>query len=95
MHQFTPTTGFVGIGDFFVCNCGIPLVKRTGLHEYEWVKFHNGQRVAIKTQFDGEIMRIKCQKCGRGLNYIQLKESISIGDNVRVANTPASDRIEE
>ena len=95
MRNFTPTKGFVNIGEFFVCNCGIPLVKRTGLHEYEWIKFHNNQRVAMRTQFEGGIMRIKCPKCGRGLNYIQLKETIGVVDKLSVAKNPARDSIKE
>jgi len=94
MTEFIPTTGFVNIGDFFVCNCRVPLAKRTGLHEYQLIKFHSGKKVTITTQFDGGIFRVKCETCGRGFNYIQLRESISIVDKVRVVNTPASDRIE-
>ncbi len=93
MHQFTPTTGFVNIGEFFVCNCRVPLAKRTGLHEYQLIKFHSGKKVTITTQFDGGIFRVKCETCSRGFNYVQLKESISIGDKVSVVNTPASGKI--
>lgn len=89
MSHFIPTTGFVNIGEFFVCNCGTPLAKRTGLHEYELIKFHDGQKTVIKTQFEGGMMRIKCKKCSRGFVYIQLKESISVVDKVEVVDRSA------
>lgn len=95
MSNFTPTTGFVNIGEFFVCNCRVPLVKRTGLHEYEIVRYHGGQRVIMKSQFEGGVTKIKCKICGRGFNYIQLKETIGVVDNLRVVSTPARDIIKE
>ena len=97
MTHFTPTTGFVNIGEFFVCNCSIPLAKRTGLHEYEVIRYHNGKRTAVTQRFDGEgyVFGMKCQTCGRGFNYIIVKETIGIVDKVRVVNTPSSDIIKE
>ncbi len=95
MTNFIPTTGFVDIGELFVCNCNIPLAKRTGLHEYELIKFHNGQRVTINTQFEGGMTRIKCKKCGRGFVYIQVKESIGLVDKVVVASKPNGDTLKE
>ena len=86
MAHFIPTTGFVDIGEFFVCNCGIPLAKRTGLHEYEIIRYHDGKRTAVTTQFDS-MFRVKCKTCNRGFNYIILKETIGIVDSVVVSKS--------
>ena len=80
--KFVPTTGPVRVGGFFVCNCGIPLSKRTE-KGYELLKYHNGQPIKIKTEFDG-MMRVKCEKCGRGFAHIKMRESIGVSEKSRV-----------
>ena len=89
MADFVPTRGFVKIGEFFVCDCGIPLAKRTGIHEYEIIRYHNGKQTKMKTEFDG-MFHVKCETCNRGFAYLIVKEEIKLVDNVKVVAEPES-----
>lgn len=82
--KFTPTTGYVSEGEFFVCNCGIPLAKNLGHGRYEIMKRQNGQVAKITTQTINGMMKVKCDTCGRGFNYINIQESIGITDSVEI-----------
>lgn len=68
--RFAPTTGYVKVGEYFVCDCRIPLSKRTE-KGYELLKYHHGKPIKIKTEFDG-MMRVICEKCGRGFAHLKL-----------------------
>ena len=83
MSKLKPTTGPVNIGELFVCNCGIPLAKRTGIREYELVKIHNKERVPIKIEI-GDMVKISCEICGRGFAFLRIVENISVNDSVKV-----------
>ena len=74
--KFTPTTGYVKVGEMFVCNCGVPLAKHTE-NGYELLKYSRGQPVKIKVEF-GAMLRVKCEKCGRGFAHLRIQDSFSI-----------------
>lgn len=80
--KFEPTTGMVNVGEYFVCNCSIPLAKCLE-DGYELLKYHNGKPIKIKVTYDSMI-RVKCEVCGRGFAIINLEERLSIKDSVSV-----------
>ena len=72
----TPTTGFVNVGEFFVCNCGVRLAKCVAPGVYETLKKDAGQSITITSQAVGGMVKIKCGKCGRGFNCLNIQENI-------------------
>lgn len=88
MAKMTPTTGFVHVGELFVCNCGIPLARNMGGKGYELIRFHDGKQVKIQMQF-GDFLKVKCPTCGRGFNHHVIHETIGMSDSVSVSKTPA------
>lgn len=94
MKKFTPTTGYVPIGEFFVCNCGVPLAKRMP-SGYELMKRDQGQVVKVTTQVTNGTIKIKCEKCGRGLNTIDARDSIGLTDSVSLDSENKRDKMKE
>lgn len=82
--KFTPTTGYVKVGEMFVCNCGIPLAKHTE-KGYELIKYSRGQSVKIKVEF-GSMIQMKCEKCGRGFACLRIKDSSISKDSVPIVS---------
>ena len=68
--NFSPTAGFVKVGEFFVCNCGLRIAKKTR-EGYQFAKNQRGQSIKIRMEFD-HTGKIKCEKCDRGFNCIKL-----------------------
>lgn len=81
-----PTTDFVPIGGFFVCNCGIPLAKKTGPHSYEMMKFHAGKKILIEEDITNGIVR--CPVCKRGFGHVTVAERLSTADQVSISGKP-------
>ena len=81
-----PTTGPVPIGGFFVCNCGIPLAKKTGPHSYEMMKFYAGQKIIFEQDVIQGVTR--CPTCGRGFGHITAAETISTTDDASLSGKP-------
>ena len=81
-----PTTGFVNIGEIFVCKCGIPLAKKTGPHSYEMMKFHAGKKVLIEQDIPNGMVR--CPICKRGFAHITVTERLSTADRVSISGKP-------
>ena len=75
---YQPTTGFVNVGEFFVCNCGVRLVKCTAPGVYESLKKDNGRTSTVTCQAIGGTVKIKCNKCERGMDYIHIQEELKI-----------------
>ena len=75
---YQPTKGFVNVGEFFVCDCGIRLAKCVASGVYESLKKDGGQSSTITSQAVGGIVRIKCNKCGRGLNHINVQDELKM-----------------
>lgn len=86
MSTLQPTTGPVPIGGLFVCNCGIPLAKKTGPHSYELMKFHAGRKVVIEQDIPNGVTR--CPICGRGFGHITVAETISTTDSTSLSGKP-------
>ena len=82
-----PTTGFVSIGGLFVCNCGIPLAKKTGPHSYEMMKFHAGKKVLIEQDISNGMVR--CPVCKRGFAHVTVSEHLSTTDRASVSGQPS------
>lgn len=80
--KFKPTTGMVNPGEYFVCNCGVPLAKcfEDG---YEILKYHQGKPIKMKITY-GSMIRVKCEVCGRGFAILNLYENISIKDSISI-----------
>jgi hypothetical protein len=83
MSKLTPTTGFVKPGEIFVCNCGIPLARKTLKGGYDLVKFYNGKQVSIEIKFDG-MLEVHCPVCRRGFAHLIVRESTSMNDSVKI-----------
>lgn len=83
--RFKPTTNIVNIGEYFVCNCSVPLAKCTE-EGYELLKYHNGKPIKVKITFDS-MLRVKCEICGRGFAIINVSESMSIKDSVSISSS--------
>jgi len=73
----TPTTGYVHPGELFVCNCGIPLARKTKDQGYELLKLHNGKSIKIQVTF-GSMIQVKCPVCGRGFAHLRVSDSIQV-----------------
>ena len=87
MPKLKPTTGYVDIGELFVCNCGIPIARRTGAHHYDLIRFHDGRKTSVNLEISNG--RIGCEVCGRGFAYITVTENIPMTDWVNIQITPA------
>jgi len=73
MEKLAPTTGkALPVGNLFVCDCGIPLARRTGVREFEIIKFHRGQRSVVKTEFFDGSFDVACPACGRGFQFVHV-----------------------
>ena len=81
-HQ--PTTGYVKVGDFFVCNCRVRLAKHISSGMYEILRRDNGQSITLSCQAVGGIIKVKCNKCGRGFNYISVRDTMGFVDRIAV-----------
>jgi len=81
--KFKPTTGFVDIGEYFVCNCGVPLAKFID-SGWEIMKRDQGQVVKFTTKVTNGTIKIKCGVCERGMNFINITDSLSISDSVDI-----------
>jgi hypothetical protein len=79
-----PTRGLLNIRDLFVCDCGVPLARKTGLFSYEIFKEHGRERVKI--EIDIESGGIRCTVCKRGPSHVKIPAVIRVFD---IATTAA------
>jgi len=73
------------IGDIIYCEgCKppVPLARRVSMNEFELIKYIKGEKIKVKTSYEGGSYTVTCEQCGMGHIFAHIKEGISIGDDV-------------
>ena len=75
------------IGEKVICNCNTPLLKRLADKVLEFIKNQNGEKVRMTLRYKDHF-RVRCEKCGYSVDFIDLDNSFQIGDEVAVIKVP-------
>ena len=78
-----PADKFVDIGDPIICHCGITLGRRKDRNTISISKpVRGGPAVHIKAEYHGGPFTITCPKCGFGAIFLNIEETLSVGDGI-------------
>ena len=60
------------------CNCGVPIAKRIDSRKIEVLKYHLGQPLAVRLEYNGDKCTIICGKCGNRVELGTSKIALSM-----------------